>query len=88
MRSYLDTGFVIQQRRAPTGRLYQELKYFDNTMFCGEMQEDEESHFLYRDGPGRLTRPEVENYAYYKSINGYYSRGILHCKRTETRMNL
>jgi len=50
--------------------------------------EDEESQFLYRDGPGTLTRPLNENYSYFKSISGYYSRGILHCKRAETKMNM
>ena len=57
MRSYLDTGFVTSQHRAVTGRLHQELSYFDDTKFSGEVVEDEETHFLYRDGPGKLTRP-------------------------------
>lgn len=43
MRSYLDTGFVISQHRAVTGRLFQELSYFDDTRFSGEVVEDEES---------------------------------------------
>lgn len=87
MRNYLDTGYVINQHRAATGRLFQELSYFDDTRFCGEVVEDEESQFLYRDGPGKLIRP-AENFSYFKSINGYYSRGILHCKRAETELNL
>jgi hypothetical protein len=79
---------VTSQHRAVTGRLYQELCYFDNTIFSGEVVEDEETQFLYKDGPGKLLRPQKENMCYYDSINGYYSRGILHCKRSETKMNI
>ena len=61
----------------------------DKSTFRGEVVQDEETRVVWNEGSGHLSRKsENKNYCYYNSIIGTWSRGILHGKRVEYRMNL
>ena len=89
MKNYIDSGCVTNQKMAQNSdKILQEVSYLDKTVFRGEVFQDEETHMIYKEGLGRLIRPHVGNHCYYEQIVGTWSRGILHGKRIEYRMNL
>ena len=89
MKNYIDPGVITTQKMVHNSdKILQEVKYIDSTTFRGEAVIDEETHCMYKEGQGRLLRSVDQNYCYYKQITGTWSRGILHGKRTELRMNL
>ena len=91
MKNYLDAGFISAQKMVGNGeseKILQEIKYLDSTIFRGEVELDDETRCMFKEGQGRLVRPLEHNYSYYKQITGSWSRGILHSKRTEMRTNL
>ena len=62
----------------------------DKSTFRGEVVQDEETRVIFNEGQGRISRvtKEHSNHCYYNYIIGNWSRGILHGKRVEFRMNL
>ena len=61
----------------------------DNSIFRGEVVQDEETRLVYKEGQGRFYRSTSEqNMCYYDQIVGSWIRGIIHGKRIEYRMNL
>jgi len=61
----------------------------DKSVFRGESFIDEETYYVYKEGQGRLIRSlDHQNLCFYNEIIGNWSRGILHGKRIEYRMNL
>ena len=69
-------------------KIIQELEYFDGTIFRGEMERDDESLFMFKEGMGYIVRPKDSNFSYYESLKGNWVRGMLHGKRIEWVLNL
>ena len=85
MKNYLDAGKVTQEL-VKEQRLLQEVTYFDQTVFRGQMGIEEESNIAFKDGFGKLVRGTSTSY--YQSIKGQWTRGMVHGKRIKTVCNL
>ena len=91
MKNYLDRGLISSQKmQLETEKILQEVKYKDSSIFRGQVFLDEETQLIYKEGQGRLDRETTvsQNLCFYNQIIGNWSRGILHGKRLEFRMNM
>lgn len=89
MKNYIDQGSVITQKMAQNSdKMLQEIQYLDESIFRGEVLQDEETKQICKEGQGLFQRPEAHNQCFYSRIGGNWSRGILHGKRIEFAMNL
>ena len=53
MKNYLDAGFISAQKMVGNGeseKILQEIKYLDSTIFRGEVELDEETRCMYKEG--------------------------------------
>ena len=91
MKNYIDTGLLVNQKMAQNSdKMHQTVEYMDKSIFRGEVVQDEESKLVYKEGAGLHARATQDNLnlCFYNQIVGNWSRGILHGKRIEYRMNL
>jgi hypothetical protein len=52
-RNYYDAGKVVEELAEDDGEKFiQELEYFDGSIFRGEMERDEETLMMYKEGYG------------------------------------
>lgn len=51
MKNYLDSGHLVNQKMVPDSeKMFQEVKYRDLSIFRGEVFQDEETRFVYKEG--------------------------------------
>ena len=51
MKNYLDAGYIATQKMVGNGeKILQEIKYLDSTVFRGEVELEEETRCMYKEG--------------------------------------
>ena len=51
MKNYLDAGYIATQKMVGNSeKILQEIKYLDSTVFRGEVELEEESRCMYKEG--------------------------------------
>jgi len=53
LKNYLDCGHIIRQKSSENSdKMLQELRYMDLSTWRGEVFQDEETRFIYKEGTG------------------------------------
>ena len=61
MKNYIDSGQLMNQKMAQNSeKMLQEVSYIDNSIFRGEVVQDEETRLVYKEGQGRFYRSTSE----------------------------